>query len=125
MPLYDWSQVAKEYLNPQTTRQVIHAENITVAQVHLEQGAIVPEHSHMNEQVTFLMSGRVKLVYPDHEQIVEPGQVIQTPPNVPHRLEALETSAAIDVFAPRRNDWIQGEGGVAETAEPAGLIHST
>jgi len=104
--LYDWSQVEKEYLNPQITRQVVHGENMTVARIHLEKGAIVPEHSHANEQVTMLMAGRVKLVYPDHEQVVEAGQVIQTPPGVPHRLEALEESAAIDVFSPRRDDWI-------------------
>ena len=108
MPLYDWSRIEKEHLNPQTTRQVIHAENITVAQIHFEKGAIVPEHSHANEQITMLVAGRVKLVYPDHEQIVEAGQMTQTPPNVPHRLEALEESAAIDVFAPRRDDWIRG-----------------
>lgn len=104
--LYDWSQIEKEYLNPRTTRQVIHAENMTLAQIHLEKGAIVPEHSHSNEQITMLTAGRVKLVYPDREQVVEAGQVIQTPPNVPHWLEALEESTAIDVFAPRRGDWI-------------------
>jgi quercetin dioxygenase-like cupin family protein len=104
--LYDWPQIEKEYLNPQTTRRVIHGENMTLAQIHLEKGAIVPEHSHANEQITMLMAGRVKLVYPDREQVVEAGQVIQTPPNVPHRLEALEESTAIDVFGPRRGDWI-------------------
>ena len=104
--LYDWSQIEQEYLNPQTARQVIHGENMTVARIHLDKGAIVPEHSHANEQITMLTAGRVKLIYPDHEQVVEAGQVIQTPPNVPHRLEALEESTAIDVFAPRRGDWI-------------------
>ena len=52
--LYDWSQIEKEYLNSRTTRQVIHGENMTVAQIHLEKGAIVPEHSHANEQITML-----------------------------------------------------------------------
>ncbi len=107
MPLYDWSRIEKEQLNAHTTRRVVHAENVTVAQIHLEKGAVVPEHSHANEQITLLMAGRVKLVYPDHVEIVEPGQVVQMPPNVPHSLEALEESAAIDVFAPRREDWIR------------------
>ena len=117
MPLFDWSRIEKEHLNLRTTRQVIHAENITVARVHLEKGAIVPEHSHANEQITMLMTGRVKLVYPDHEQVVEAGQMIQTPPNVPHRLEALEESAAIDVFAPRRDDWIRAGDELRRAAE--------
>ena len=107
MPLYDWSRIEKEYLNPQITRKVIHGENVTLAQVHLEKGAIVPEHSHANEQVTMLTAGRLKLIYPDHEQIVEAGEIMQTPPNVPHRVEAMEESSAIEVFSPRRDDWIR------------------
>ncbi len=108
MPFYDWSRIEEEQVAPQVTRQVVHAENVTVARIHLLRGAIVAEHCHENEQVTLLLAGRVKLTYPDHTQIVEAGQLIQTLPNVPHRLEALEESLAIDVFAPRRNDWMGG-----------------
>ena len=107
MPLYDWSRIEREHVNAQTTRRVVHAENLTVAQIHLDKGAVVPEHRHPNEQITLLMAGRIKIIYPGHEEIVEAGQVIQMPPNVPHSLEALEESAAIDVFAPRRDDWIR------------------
>jgi hypothetical protein len=34
--------------------------------------------------------------------------MVQTPPNLPHSLEALQESLAVDVFAPRRDDWIPG-----------------
>ncbi len=106
MPFYDWSRIEEEQVAPLVTRQVIHAEHVTVTRIHFRQGAVVAGHSHENEQVTLLLSGRVKLTYPDHVQIVEAGQLIQMLPNVPHRLDALEESLAIDVFAPRRNDWI-------------------
>jgi quercetin dioxygenase-like cupin family protein len=108
MPLYDWSRIEKEQLNPQITRQVVHAENVTVAKIHLAPGAVVPQHNHVHEQITLLLVGRVKIVYPDGEQIVEAGQMVQTPPNLPHSLEALQESLAVDVFAPRRDDWIPG-----------------
>jgi quercetin dioxygenase-like cupin family protein len=106
MPFYDWSRIEIEQVNPQVTRQVIHGENVTVSRIHLDRGAVFPEHSHSNEQVTLLLSGRVKLTAADHAEIVEAGQLVQMPPNVPHRLEALEESLAIDVFAPRREDWM-------------------
>ncbi len=106
MPFYDWSRIEKEQVAPKVTRQLVHAENVTVARIHLDRGAVVAEHSHVNEQVTLLLAGRVKLTSPDHVEIVEAGQVIQMLPNVPHRLDALEESLAIDVFAPRRDDWM-------------------
>ena len=91
------------------SRQVIHGQNVTIAKFHLAKGAVVPEHSHVNEQIALLVRGRLKFIYPDHDQIVEAGQMIETRPNVPHSVEALEESLAIDVFAPRREDWMRGE----------------
>jgi quercetin dioxygenase-like cupin family protein len=34
---------------------------------------------------------------------------MQIPPDAPHRVEALEDSVAIDLFAPPRLDWIRGD----------------
>lgn len=108
MAIFDWSLIEEEQVGPQVTRRVVHGENLTVSKIHLDQGAVFPEHCHANEQVTLLLTGRVRITYPDHDQIVEAGQLIQTPPNVPHRLDALEESYVIDVFAPRRDDWMRG-----------------
>ncbi len=82
MPFYDWSRIEEEQVAPQVTRQVVHAENVTVARIHLDRGAVVAEHSHVNEQVTLLLVGRVKLTSPDDVKIVEAGQLMQM---LPHR----------------------------------------
>ncbi len=36
------------------------------------------------------------------------GEVLVTPPNVPHRVLALEDTLAVDVFSPIRQDWLDG-----------------
>jgi quercetin dioxygenase-like cupin family protein len=108
MKLHDWSRIETEQLNPHLARQVVHSENLTVAKIFLSKGAIVAEHSHANEQLTLLMEGKLKFIYPGREQIVIAGQMIETEPNMPHSVEALEDSLAIDLFAPRREDWIRG-----------------
>jgi quercetin dioxygenase-like cupin family protein len=41
--------------------------------------------------------------------VVQGGDVLQIPPNVPHMVEALEDSIATDVFSPPREDWIRGD----------------
>jgi quercetin dioxygenase-like cupin family protein len=66
MGFFDWSQVEKEQVGPEVTRQVVHGENVTISRIHLARGAVFPEHSHANEQVTLLLAGRIKITFPDH-----------------------------------------------------------
>lgn len=109
IPVYDWSQVRKEQVNPEIARQVIHGEKMTVARFFLKKGAVVPEHSHANEQITMLEQGRVRLIISGAEKLAVAGQVIVIPPNAPHKVVALEDSVAMDLFAPVREDWIRGD----------------
>lgn len=109
MPLYDWKSLTLETLHPQASRQVIHSSRMTVARLYLKAGAVVPEHSHDNEQLTMLASGKLQFFLAGKEQIVEAGQVLEIPPNVPHSVVAIEDSEAWDVFAPGREDWKRGD----------------
>jgi quercetin dioxygenase-like cupin family protein len=72
-------------------------------------GGVVPRHSHENEQVTVLEKGRLKFIFDDREQIIEAGQCLQIPSHAPHRVEVLEDSIALDLFAPVREDWVRGD----------------
>jgi len=106
---HHWSDIPKEQLNPDCARQVIHADRVTIARLYLRAGAVVPRHSHENEQVTVLESGRLKFIFDDREEIIVGGQCMQIPSNAPHRVDALEDSVAMDVFAPVRADWLRGD----------------
>ncbi len=109
MKHYHWDKVAKEQMNALLARQVIHAENITVARIHLAKGAVVSEHSHPAEQITMLQQGRLRFQIGGEERVVVAGEVMQIPPNAPHSVEALEDSIAMDLFSPCREDWIRGD----------------
>jgi quercetin dioxygenase-like cupin family protein len=109
MKLYDWNEVQKEQMNPEVARQVIHGEKMTVARIFLKKGAVVPEHSHANEQITLLQEGKVRFFISGEEQLVVAGQVVHIPSNAPHKVMALEDSIATDLFAPVREDWIRGD----------------
>ena len=63
----------------------------------------------MNEQITTLEKGRLRFIFDDNELIVATGESLQIPSNVPHRVEALEDSVALDLFSPVREDWIRGD----------------
>ena len=97
-------------MNPLYVRQVVHSEAMTVARAFLKKGCVVPEHSHPNEQVSMVEHGALKFVQGDKEQIVRAGGVMRMPPNLVHSAEALEDCVMLEVFSPRRQDWIDAAG---------------
>jgi unsaturated pyranuronate lyase len=109
MKLYQWHTMEQEQLNPNCGRKAIHGNNLTVARLELKKGASVPEHSHINEQVSMVESGALKFSIGGGEQIVRAGDVLVIPPNLPHAAEALEDSVVVDVFSPHREDWLRGD----------------
>jgi len=107
MERYNWDQVLREELSPLITRQVIHTSYTTIVRVTFKRGAVVALHEHFHEQVTMLMSGRLRFDLNGEEIVLEAGEVLRIPPNAPHLAEALEDSLCIDVFSPAREDWKQ------------------
>jgi quercetin dioxygenase-like cupin family protein len=109
MEVYDWNRIEQERLNPKIARQVIHADTMTVARLQLAKGCFVPEHSHVNEQLSMIEEGSIRFVLAGKEVTVKAGEVLRIPPNVPHSAEALEDSVAVDLFSPPREDWKRGD----------------
>src|SRR6266545_838562 len=108
MELYAWNQITEEQLNPLLSRKCIHSDSLTVAKLHLQKYAVVPMHSHVNEQITMLERGALRFVIDGHERILRAGEVLVIPSHAPHSVEALEDSLATDLFSPVREDWRSG-----------------
>jgi len=91
-------------------RRVISGEQAMVAHIYLKKGAVVPMHSHHNEQVTYLLEGELKFWIGEEEAelVLRAGEVLHIPPHVPHAAEALEDCLDVDVFSPPRQDWLDG-----------------
>jgi quercetin dioxygenase-like cupin family protein len=107
--IYRWSEVPREQVNPLLKRQMIHGEAMTVARLEMRAGCAVPEHSHHNEQISMIESGRVRFVLAGKEMILTAGESLHIPANVPHSAEVLEDAVAVDLFSPPREDWIRGD----------------
>src|SRR5580700_2165480 len=101
-----WSSIDLEDLNPLLQRQFVVGQNVMVARVLLKKGCVVPEHSHHNEQVTYILEGALKFWIGGKEIVVKAGEVLAIPPHMPHKAEALEDTVDLDVFSPPRADWI-------------------
>ncbi len=107
--LLNWDQVPMETVNPMMRRQIITGELMTVARIYFKDGFLVPMHSHHNEQITQVISGLMKFRLGENgETVVEvgPGQAIVIPANVPHEALVVGDVVEIDMWAPRRDDWL-------------------
>jgi quercetin dioxygenase-like cupin family protein len=104
-----WKTMEIEQLNEKLSRQMISGENATISQLLLKKGAVVPRHSHINEQYSWIISGALRFVFDDREILVGAGEILLIPANVAHSAVALEDTVDVDIFAPRREDWIRKE----------------
>ena len=103
------STIPVEHLNPLLERQFVHGEQAMLSRLLLRKGCIVPEHSHHNEQITYILEGALRFTLNGDEVVtVNAGEMLVIPSNVKHSAEALVDTIDLDVFAPPREDWIQG-----------------
>ncbi|MGH9791098.1 MAG: cupin domain-containing protein [Candidatus Acidiferrales bacterium] len=107
LDLMAWEKLPTEKLSDTIGRRMVWGEKIMAAQVFLAKGAVVPRHSHHNEQLTMIISGALKLIFDDREIVVRAGEMVLIPGNVPHAAVALEETLDMDVFSPPREDWIK------------------
>jgi quercetin dioxygenase-like cupin family protein len=101
-----WSSVELEDLSSLLQRQFVVGQNVMLARVLLKKGCIVPEHSHHNEQITYVLEGALKFWIDGKGLVVNAGEVLTIPPHMPHKAEALADTVDLDVFNPPRADWI-------------------
>ena len=109
MKVHSWDRSERENLGPLVVRRVIHSERMTTALFDLKKGAVVPRHSHDNEQMSHVHTGKALYQFDDREVTAGPGEVVEINSNEPHRVEALEDSCIMDVFQPVRADWLVGD----------------
>jgi quercetin dioxygenase-like cupin family protein len=106
-----WSDLPEERVTDLISRRLVTGDRMMLAHVYLKKGALVPQHSHHNEQLTYILSGALHFwIGADRAQevVVRAGEVLHIPSNVPHEARALEDTLDVDIFDPPRQDWLDG-----------------
>jgi quercetin dioxygenase-like cupin family protein len=109
--LFHWSDVPREQVTPQLSRQLVSGERLMVAQVALEKGCVIPAHEHVHEQITHVVEGHLRLVVgTDAPETFDlrAGDILHIPSNVRHAGEAFADCKVFDFFSPPREDWLNG-----------------
>jgi quercetin dioxygenase-like cupin family protein len=97
-----------ENAEPGVRRKILIAEKgLMMMEVHFEAGAEGYEHSHVHEQMSYCLRGKVAFNINGTETILVPGEAIYIPSNARHGARALEPSALLDTFTPIREDLVK------------------
>lgn len=88
-------------------KAVVHGEKTLMAEFLLKSGSTLPSHDHIHEQTGYLVSGKILLTFNGETFEVNPGDSWNIPGGIIHSAEALEDSVAVEVFSPRRDEYMQ------------------
>jgi len=80
--------------------------DMMTVQFAFERGAVGTPHTHVHEQVGYVLQGRFELTLGGEETIIEAGDTYYVPSNVVHGVVALEDGVLLDVFTPQRQDFL-------------------
>jgi len=82
------------------------ADRMNVQGFRIEPGAVVPEHSHENEQTGLVYEGELTFRVGGEEVVAGPGDTYAIPGGEPHGAEnrGPEPVRGVDVFSPPRTD---------------------
>jgi quercetin dioxygenase-like cupin family protein len=96
-----------EIINGIRIKTLCYGESMLMTEFLLRKDAILPEHSHSNEQTGYLVKGRIRLFIGDASRELVAGDSWSIAKDVMHRAEILEDSVAIEVFSPVREDYLK------------------
>ena len=105
MPKFDLYDIPEVEVAPGFFARFVHTDNITIAHWRIEEGALLPEHSHPHEQTANIITGEFELNVDGETYHLKPGMVFFVPGNARHSGQALTNCQIIEVFHPVREDY--------------------
>ena len=87
------------------TAKFIHTPSMTLGFWEVTEGAVLPAHNHIHEQVTMVEEGEFQLTVAGETKVYTKGMVAVILPNIEHSGIALTDCKLFDIFQPVREDY--------------------
>jgi quercetin dioxygenase-like cupin family protein len=96
-----------EELGGGVRRQILgHVPDLMMVRVDFETDAIGAVHHHPHRQASYVAAGLFKVTVGEQERVLGPGDCFLAVADIPHGVVALEAGTLVDVFTPRRADFL-------------------
>lgn len=103
--IQDISKIEQKEIIKGFNGRFFHTNNFTIAFWEIEEGSLLPVHSHIHEQTTQVIEGKLEMLIDGITTVLEPGMIANIPSNVIHSGKALTNCKVTDVFSPTREDY--------------------
>ncbi len=93
---------------PGVTRRILcYSDNVMMCEISFEKGAQGNFHAHVHEQITYIAEGSFSFTIDGETHVVSKGDSVYMPPNAVHGVTCLEAGKLVDVFSPKREDFLK------------------
>jgi len=95
-------------LAPGARARTPYGKNVMLSYLELDEGSLIPRHSHPHEQAGMLLSGELELTIGETSRHCKAGDMFIIPPDTPHQARPVNGPAVVlDVFSPVREDYAE------------------
>ncbi len=88
-------------------KTMVYGEKTHMCEFRLRKGSKLPNHSHPHEQTGMVVVGRIVINIDGKDFDAGPGDAWCIAGGVEHRAEIMDDSIVVEVFSPRREDYIR------------------
>ena len=105
MKTYKSSEIKKFDKRPGMIGTFVHGKGVSLTHWVFDKDGVLPAHSHHHEQITYVLSGKIRFEAGGEVKVVEAGDFAVFAPDETHGGTALENSVVLDAFSPAREDF--------------------
>jgi quercetin dioxygenase-like cupin family protein len=103
-------QVPADSCEPGVSRKVLtYTDELMLCEITFDSGVVGKLHSHPHLQMTYVAEGTFEFTVGDETKIVKKGDSLTMLRNEAHMVKSLTAGVLIDVFTPRRDDFLSQE----------------
>src|SRR5262245_40390125 len=103
-----FAALPEEQISEKIIRRILYGDQAMLVGWSIVTGVYVEPHSHPNEQIVWMLKGKVEFRLGSEQRVCGKGDVVLIPGGTEHEAWFLEDTEVIDFFAPRREDFLLG-----------------
>jgi quercetin dioxygenase-like cupin family protein len=105
MLFYDPTNREKKELRPGVNTRTFWGEHMLMGVVDLDANAVIPAHSHPQEQITYIVAGEMEMEIEGQVGRMQAGMLAVIPGGASHSVRVgPKPCKVVDVFSPARED---------------------
>jgi quercetin dioxygenase-like cupin family protein len=101
-------ELPQEQISEKISRRILSGDQGMIVWWSIGADVHVEPHSHTNEQIVWMLTGKMEFRLDAEERVCGRGDVVVIPSGVEHEAWFREDPEVIDFFAPPRDDFLRG-----------------